>query len=199
MTERPNEFRLLAFDPGGRTGWAEFSVNFQAFSRPENKILANLNWYESGVLEGTEHEQLTVIERMVYLMHWEPMPFVPHSCVVTEDFDLVQLTGGKALLSPVRINAVVEWFCATKGVKFELQARQLRTAVTKERLKLFGFDGRWQKDEFAAMQHGITYLRRLKQRSLAAPWKLEDAQSTNAYWDCACARGSKTHDLSHPL
>lgn len=199
MSVRPNEFRLLALDPGGRTGWAECSVDFRAFSRPEHKVLANLNWYESGYLTGTEFEQLTVLERLVTDLHWDSMPFTPKSQVVSEDFDLVQLKGGKELLSPVRINSVVAWFCMTKGVAFDLQARQLRTSVTKERLKLFGFEGRYQKDEFAAMQHMVTYLRRLKQKSLSAPWKLEDEQSTNAQWDCSCARGKKQHNLAHPL
>lgn len=202
MSKDPNEYHLLAFDPGGTTGWAHFCVDVHAFSRPEHKVLANLKWHKSGKFIGSEHEIESQIHGMLIAAHWGHMPFTPTVQVVSEDFELTQLYGGKELLSPVRINAVIAWLCATTGIPFELQARQLRTAHTKERMRLFGFAGRYQKDEFAALQHGVTYLRRLKAKSLGKPWKLGDSQSTNAFWDCACNnRGKRTRkrcDLDHP-
>lgn len=180
-----NEYHLVVFDPGGTTGWARFVVNFKAFSRPEHKILANLIDWDCGELSGTEHEQCTQAVKLMsdarYRVSHKQMD------VVGEDFDLTQLIGGNNLLSPVRINSVLAWESAKLGVEYKLQNRQLRTAVTRERLKLWGFKGSFAKDEFAAMQHGITWLRRLKKETIKIPWKLQDTAWNDTYWDCPCS------------
>ena len=78
----------------------------------------------------------------------------------------------------------------------------MRTQTTKEKLKLFGFQGSFRKDEFAAMQHSIIALKRIKAQSKGYPWKLSDGIVANAFWDCSCAnqkRGQKLHHtLYHP-
>ena len=117
--------------------------------------------------------------------------------------ELTQLIGGKNLLSPVRINAVLNWECYRRAIKFSVQARQLRTNITRERLKLFGFEGKFRKDEFAAMQHGVVWLRRLKQNSIARPWKLGEGGVLNVKWDCSCSKRRERRpvpkcDLIHP-
>ena len=123
--------------------------------------------------------------------------------VVSEDFELVQTIGGKNLLSPVRINAVLDWICQTKfGLKLQTQRRTMRTSVTPDRLREFGFDGRWTKtgngkDKFAAMQHAIVWLRRQKELSRSRPWKITANGRFNDHWDCACAKGSRCN-LDHP-
>lgn len=194
-----NEYHVTALDPGGNTGWAHFVVDRRAFSRPENKVLRWLKSWESGVLSGPEHDQLRQAVHMItdtVSVHGRNVSF-PYYDVVSEDFDLVQTVGGKNLLSPVRINAVLGWECKNRAIRFNLQARQLRTGVTKERAKLFGFNKRFQKDEFAAVQHGITWLRLLKDRSRRKPWKLSDGVTLDSYWDCDCADGLAC-DMVHP-
>lgn len=202
MNHPTNEYHLSTYDPGGAgTGFAKFVVDTRAFSRPENKVLKYVKEWHSGCLTGTEHEMcrqaVTQIHTTVstfglnvnYLMY----------DVVSEGFDLTQLIGGRELLSPVRINSVLAWECDKNAVRFHEQARQMRTSTTKDRLRQFGFVKRWQKDEFAAMQHAIVWLRRLKKESIKHPWKLSDGSVLNAYWDCTCAdaRGNAC-DMLHP-
>lgn len=125
--------------------------------------------------------------------------------IVSEDFELTQLIGGANLLSPVRINAVLEYECQRWGLQLNKQRRSLRTSVTPERLEMYGFKPpgrRWSKtskgkDAFAAMQHAVVWLRRLKEQTRGRPWKLADGSTHNAFWDCACDDGLPC-DLRHP-
>lgn len=121
--------------------------------------------------------------------------------VVSEDFELTQMVGSKEnLLSPVRINSVLGWECHKRAIKFSLQSRSLRTNVTRGRLAAFGFEGKFRKDEFAAMQHGIVKLRRMKKEANRRPWKLMQGGQHNARWDCSCAEGGTRVgcDMWHP-
>lgn len=206
---KPNRFHLVTFDPGGTIGWTHFIVHFRAFSRPENKVLRYIEAWECGEFTGSEFEQIGDALNLINEARWGPMPYVSKVDVVTEDFDLVQTVGGKELVSPLRINAVLDWMCLTKfSLPLIYQKRQARTQITVERLQLFGFDnplrrdGRWVstgrgKDAFAAMQHALTWLRHLKREADRRPWKLEDGAKTNARWDCACAHG-RPCNLTHP-
>jgi len=195
---RANEFHLLTFDPGAAaTGWTHFCVDFRAFSRPEHKVVRNIKDWDCGEFTGPETKQLKAatalmddtLGRTSYLT----------LDVLSEDFDLTQLVGGKNLLSPVRINAVLNWECQKRAIKFTLQRRQERTNVTRQRLKLWGFNGPFKKDEFAALQHAIVRLRKLKQQANRQPWKLGSVSALNTHWDCACAKNRRNKcDLVHP-
>jgi hypothetical protein len=195
--ERHNDYNLVVFDPGGTTGWAQFIVDSRAFSRPEHKVLQWMYYWTCGELTGPEHEQLISAQQLIHNAVNYNKPFVNRTEIVAEDFELTQLVGGKNLLAPVRINAVLDWQCRQYGLQLYLQKRQMRTSITRERLALFGFGTGFKKDEFAAMQHGVTWLRRIKQQSLSKPWKLANEMHTNAYWDCACEDGNQC-DISHP-
>jgi hypothetical protein len=206
-----NEYHLITFDPGAiATGWAHFVVDYRGFSRPENKVLAHLKSWDCGQFTGPETEQYTAASSLVWRAKFGEGPFNTRTDVVGEDFDLVQTIGGKQLLAPVRFNAVLDWECGKLGCKYHLQNRNMRTSVTPERLNAWGFTGRWSKtakkgkDAFSAMQHGIVWLRRLKEKSRSFPWKLSDTVGNNAYWDCACTYeqplkgGYMGCDLEHP-
>lgn len=192
-----NEYHLITFDAGsGATGWTWFVVDYHAFSRPENKLWDWTKSWDCGEFRGTEMEILKQCVNLVKEAH----NFVSYLSleVVAEDFELTQLIGGKNLLSPVRINSVIQWECYQIAIPFHTQQRQLRTNVTRQRLKLFGFDGKFRKDEFSAMQHAVVWLRRLKQKSREMPWPLMDGGVFNAGgWDCACKRGKRC-DIFHP-
>lgn len=193
-----NTCRVIAFDPGAAaTGWAVFQLDYRAFTRPEHKVLANMYGWDCGEFTGPEVDHYNHASTLVYRAHFTPMPFNYTLDVVSEDFELTQLIGGRNLLSPVRFNAVIDWECRKHGLSLQLQARQLRTSITKPRLAEFGFCGRFKKDEFSAMQHGITWLRRVKQKANQRPWKLADKGHTNDYYDCACHNGYAC-DLRHP-
>lgn len=197
MGSRPNLFNIVAIDPGGTIGWAHFLLDFKAFSRPEHSVLRNLLFWDSGEFTGTEEDNISECLDLIRKARYGKGPFTSATDVVIEDFDLVQTIGGKNLLSPVRIAAVLNWECPRQfAIRPVMQARQMRTNVTKPRLAAWGFGSRFRKDEFAAMQHAVTWLRRVKQKSRVQPWKLEDNQTSNADWDCACERG-KPCDIRH--
>jgi len=203
MASKPNLFKLVTFDPGGTIGWAYFIVHFRAFSRPEHRVLRYVESWDCGEFAGTEREQIRQAVALCYGAKFDPMPFVSKMDVVTEDFDLVQTVGGKELVSPIRINAVLDFLLMERAsTQLQYQKRQARTQITPERLRAFGFEGRWVttgkgKDAFAAMQHAVTWLRRLKAEADKRPWKLESGVTANAKWDCACARGRRCN-LTHP-
>lgn len=192
-----NEFHLLWFDPGAAaTGWAWLCVDFHAFSRPEAKVMHWLKFWDCGEFTGTEEGILNqctglvvdVLDRVSYLS----------AQIGTEDFELTQMIGGKRnLLSPVRINAVLSWECYRRGVKLRYQNRSMRTSVTRQRLTAFGFEGKFKKDEFAAMQHAVVRIRQIKRDAKERPWKLSNGSQLNAYWDCACHEG-RSCDMWHP-
>jgi len=197
MSLKPNQYTVLAFDPGGTTGWAHLQINAKAFSRPEAKVLRWLELWDCGELSGPEHDQMTQAASKLWNVHG-PLPYNCIVDVISEDFELTQLIGSSEnLLSPVRFNAVLKWQCLNQGLPFTLQRRSARTATTKERLRLFGFEGTFRKDEFSAMQHAIAWLRKIKEQSKAKPWKLADNQAHNTHWDCACAKGKRCN-LIHP-
>lgn len=202
----PNEFHLVWFDPGAAaTGWTHFVVDCRAFSRPEHKILANLISWNCGEFTGPENGQLKKAEALIRSRHLGQ--FRNKWTIGTEDFQLTQTLGGKNLLSPVRINAVLDFICFNDGIPLIYQNRAMRVQTTKEKLKLYGFGTNFRKDEFAAMQHSIIALKRIKAQSKGNPWKLSDGMVANAYWDCSCAhaellppiaRRRVKHDLVHP-
>lgn len=207
MAKVPNEYHLVTFDPGGTIGWSHFVIDCRAFSRPENKVLRYLKKWECGEFSGAEHQQVAEASHLIWRARFGDMPYnskvdvvggaFSKTDILAEDFELTQLIGGRNLLSPVRINAMLGWECYRWGLKLELQRRSMRTGVTPERLRLAKFDspfrrnGEWSKtgsgkDAFAAMQHAVVWLRRVKDRSRSNPWKLADGQTDNAYWDCNC-------------
>jgi hypothetical protein len=194
-SNKPNEYHLCAFDPGGGVGWAHLVLDAEAFSRPENKALMFLKSWDSGTFSGTQDEQVQAACDLIWRAHFGK-EYNSRVDVVSEDFDLVQLIGGKELLSPVRINAILDWECRKHGLHVQLQNRSIRMRQTKERIQQFGFSGRrFGKDEFAAMQHAVLKLRTVKARSKMFPWKLHDPQ-LGYYWDCACTDGGHC-DLHH--
>jgi len=217
MSTDPNEYHLVTFDPGGTIGWAHFILDCRAFSRPEHKVLRWLKAWDCGEFDGNEFEQCQEAKRLIWRAKFGEMPYNTTTDVVSvgftradfvsEDFELTQMIGGKNLLSPVRINAILGDACQVWGLQLQLQRRSMRTNVTPERLRLFGFEsptnrgGRWTKtgsgkDMFAAMQHGIVWLRRVKEKSKSRPWKLSEGGTANARWDCACERGRRCN-LAH--
>ena len=198
----PNEFHLVWFDPGSAaTGWTHFVIDVHAFSRPEHKLLPNIISWNCGEFTGPENQQLQMAWKLITTRHLGP--FRNEWRIGTEDFQLMQNFGGKDLLSPVRINAALDYICFTQGLRLYYQNRALRTQTTKEKLRIYGFQGKFRKDEFAAMQHSIIQLKRIKAESKGHPWKLSDGIVSNAFYDCLCAKTSQhqrkiRHDLSHP-
>jgi len=173
VTSRKNELHVIAFDPGGVMGWAHFVVHIRAFSHPREKVLSNLLGWRCGEFEGTEHDKVRAALDMIRKSRYRNGKlFTARYEIVTEDFDLTQLIGGKDLLIPTRLNAILEYQLAV-GFQLPLayQNRALRTGVTKPRLKRMKLWPVRGKDAYAAVQHGVTYLKRLKQRADEVTWE----------------------------
>lgn len=200
-----NEYHLITFDPGAAaTGWTWLCVDFHAFSRPEADLWQNVLWWDCGEFRGAETAHLEQATGLITECLAGYASFLTMA-VVTEDFELTQMIGSKEnLLSPVRINAVLSWECYRRGIRLKYQSRSLRTNINRQRLAAFGFEGKFRKDEFAAMQHAVVWLRRLKKESRKRPWKLSEDSQLNAYWDCACSTAlrddgrPKSCDMWHP-
>jgi hypothetical protein len=181
--------QFIWFDPGGAaTGWAHFAIHIRAFTDSRWELLDHVVAWNTGEFRGTEtHMARSCVERALWA-RWGPPSRATHFpgrlYVGTEDFDRQpNQRGGKEVLSPVRINAMVEYGLATqcKGLTLDYQGRSMRTQVTAERLRRWGFEPpegyRWGisgrgKDSFAAMQHIITKMRRVKQDADKRPWSL---------------------------
>ena len=162
MSLHTEEVHFVAFDPGGTTGWAHFIVHADAFATPDTTILDHIEYWNCGEFQGSLHERAALACGLIQQTRsrserTQPTPRAVY--VVSESFDLTQRMGGAELLEPIQLNAIIGYFCATQGFHFTEQARQLRRSVTKERLALWGFQGPFRKDEFAAMQHALRYIR----------------------------------------
>lgn len=167
------ELHVLWFDPGGVTGWAYSIVSAKAFNDPHQRVLKNLLEWRTGEFEGTEHDQITqALDLIREKRYTVDVMFRGLFEIGTEDFELTQLIGGKELLIPVRFNAVLDY--QTRNLfrlRLNYQNRSMRTGVTRERIKLWKLPKVRGKDAFAAAQHNLTYLKRVKVRADEISWK----------------------------
>lgn len=168
------EVHILWLDPGGITGWAHLCFGRRAFSSPSNKALKYLRYWQCGEFEGGEHDQIKQAINFAYQCRYHDRLSDLH--VGTEQFDLVQTIGGDQLLSPVRINAAIDYALQEYSIRLRYQRRVLRKQMTPERLRAFGFEGKWTttgrgKDAFAAMQHAMVYTRGLKVAADRGDWR----------------------------
>jgi hypothetical protein len=167
------ELHVLWFDPGGITGWAYSVVSSKAFSHPREYVLKNLLEWRTGEFEGTEHEQATQALDLIRRTRYSGNVLLQGLYEVgTEDFELTQLIGGKELLGPVRLNAVLDYQVKNLfGLDLLYQNRSMRTGVTRPRMKLWKLPKVQGKDAFAAAQHNLTFLKRVKIRADEITWK----------------------------
>lgn len=171
---------VVTFDGGGTVGWAWIQIRKEAFIDREAMILPNIVHWNTGELEGPRHDQ---IRQSIEIVRGARYSESPHSLVdcIAEDFEFMQTLGGNDLLLPVEFNAVLDWELERNfGFRLLKQKRSERTNVTPYRLLHMGFEPvlskTWSKngkgkDSFAAMQHAIRWLRRIKDQSKRRPWQ----------------------------
>lgn len=157
---------LIAYDPGGVTGWALLQVAADALSDPECLIMQNVVHFACGQFIGTEFEQ---VDQMVALAEqW------PGAGLVCEDFVLRQFDKGREMLSPVRITSAFRYTMSHAPSYVDGQVgRMVRvqqpalamTTITDDRLKAMRYYERTAGAPHArdATRHVITFARRLKE------------------------------------
>lgn len=154
----PEPFYVLAFDPGGTTGWAVFGIWPEAMSDPAQPILGNVAFWSAGQFTGPEDDQ---VDQMISLVEAWP----EESDIAVEDFILRQFTMARDLLAPVRVTAAFKYALRPRTFTRQQPSLAMRS-VTDDRLKAWGFWAPLKGQEHArdAVKHAITRLRLLKEQ-----------------------------------
>jgi hypothetical protein len=156
---------LLAFDPGGTTGWARVWVPAAALL-PGGSILASIE-FEVGQIVGDDKEQ----GRKIALMLAGPGFSGP---LVIESFRLRQFRQDDDLLAPVRMIARIEqiveileyWGPVDKVPAaypiFKQEPSLAKSTCPDNRMRKWGVWTPGRPHANDAMRHAITFLRRAK-------------------------------------
>lgn len=153
----PEQYQVLAFDPGGTTGWSLFCVHPDAMgSDAEIRVFDNIDFWTAGEFTGSTENQCDEIVELVH--SW------PGARLVTEDFKLRQLN---AELSPVEINHTISWALRPRYFVKQMPSLAMST-LTDERQKEMGFWLPGQQHARDAIKHNVTFLKRRKMQALKA-------------------------------
>lgn len=152
---------VVAFDPGGTTGWAVVSVHPLAVRDPNYSIMDNVTHVAFGEFTGGEATQ---VDAMVDLCSQWP------GCVrLTEQFILMTQNTSEALLSPVRINAALRYGLrlTAKGrdrVVWNQTASLAKTTMTDDRLGYLALiePTRGKPHARDALRHAFTFWKRVR-------------------------------------
>jgi hypothetical protein len=165
MTTIDSGLELLAIDPGGTTGWAHFWIPTANLLGRSLDILEDVE-YDCGQLTGSEPEQAMQIRPMLEEMSGT-------GPVICEDFILRQFRQDAALLSPVRLMAMIEFMVSliNEPPPFKKQQPSLaKSTATDERLKDWGLWEKGAPHARDAIRHGVTFLRRAKTDNRLRNW-----------------------------
>lgn len=172
---------VIAFDPGGTTGYCIMGTYPDALERPSEDLHDALCHIDYGVIDcGTRHGQTGVgmarghdgmnlpgendgIIRMINIVELHP-----RAAIVLEDFvlDVHKATRGRDLLTPVRVisgfTGLLHYCLGPKQLeRIFIQNRSLaKTTCTDERLKNWGlYDGHSGPHARDATRHAYYFLR----------------------------------------
>jgi hypothetical protein len=170
---------VISIDPGGITGWSVMMVHPDALVEADVSILANLDEpfgrRENGQVTAMpkaakfKARELSAEERQcVRTLYNDVILRWPGAAIVIEDFILRKQSMDRAMLSPVRLTAALEWVIDESGIPYSLFRQtpaEAKGLATDERLKKWGLYQRAGGMQHArdADRHGITFLRKAKQ------------------------------------
>lgn len=162
---------VLAFDPGGWTGWSLIHVHPEALlpEEPDVTILGNIEGWQHGEIFcggklkerrrcylGPDAEAAGINECVSLIRSW------PGAAVVLEDFILQYFSADRSLLSPVRINSTIDqWLWWHDWRKSHKQPPSAKPEASDERLKEWGmYDSRGSLEHARdADRHALIFLR----------------------------------------
>lgn len=174
---------VVAFDPGGTTGWAVMRVKYADLvnqHKPVHECIhywthgqvdcgsqsgnaadsATANDYDLGISETGEAAGVAVLENIVICNAGNP------TAVVHEDFILRTENKSRDALSPVRVTAALQQLLweLRATVEFKQQPSEAKTAITDARLKLWGMyhDGHSSRHARDADRHALLFLRKCR-------------------------------------
>lgn len=159
---------VLAFDPGETTGWALMGVHQETLDNPSTGTLHNnLQHFEYGQIDGRGIGEHLAADNMIRLAVCHPK-----AAVITEDFilDFNQATSDRHTLSPVRMNAILNYEMYRNDRNVIVQGRSgVKTTCTDARLKTWGlYDSRSGAHARDATRHAFYWLRCCRGDSVAA-------------------------------
>jgi len=138
----PTEITLLAFDPGGTTGWALATFN------PETGEIADDTKRWGELDKQGHHTQLWSLLRLTLDDH-------PHLMVVTEDYT-PEFARAQNYIALEYIG-VMEAFCKLNKVSFERQSRNIKPFWTLKKMRAVRFWPPGKKHAQDAARHWLTY------------------------------------------
>lgn len=168
---------VISIDPGGITGWSVMVVHPDALVDKEVPILTNIDHRENGQVQAmpiakvgkVKARDLSREERAcVKILMRDVILKWPGAAIVIEDFILRKQSMDRALLSPVRLTAALEWAIDETGIPYEMFRQtpaEAKGLATDERLKKWGLYSRAGGMQHArdGDRHSITFLRKAKQ------------------------------------
>lgn len=155
--EDSESYTVIAFDPGGTTGWSLFAIHPEAMGPdPLIPVAANIDMWAAGEFTGVLTDQVDEVVELC--ASW------PDARLVTEDFHLRQMD---ADLAPVEVNAMMAWALRPRYF-IKQQANLAMSMVTDDRQKSWGFWLPGKPHARDAIKHNLTFLRRMKERAVRA-------------------------------
>lgn len=199
------QLTVLAFDPGGTTGWALMQASIdQIVAKEVPAHMAVSRWYQGqldcgansgnaadsgtsdgqsfGISESGEAAGVALMENMIEssFKTWGP------PAVVIEDFILRTQNKSRDALSPVRLTAALDQLLWDSGIakSFKQQPSEAKTAVPDARLQLWNmfYGTRQDRHGVDATRHALLFIRKMKAKpSLmrAAFPQVEEAKRRN--------------------
>jgi hypothetical protein len=150
-----SEYRALAIDPGGTTGWNLTVIDKRALQQAHIKILESVEFWSAGELTGPEGKQANAIAALA--IHWQV------NVIIIEDFILRTMAGGRDLLAPVRVSERVEqalWGHSIITIK--QQPALAMSTMTDARMRASGLWLSGMPHGNDSTRHAWTWLRRKK-------------------------------------
>lgn len=157
----PDQYVVLALDPGGTSGWCIIGVHPDSIASgdPDIKILDNVEFWSAGQFDGPEHDQCDMVVELVRA--W------PSARLVSEQFTLRSKVTSAEVFSLERMNAIIGWAVRPRYLVMQ-QPSLAMTTVTDDRQKAMGLWIPGKEHARDATKHAITFLRRQRERNLKA-------------------------------
>lgn len=151
----PDAYQVLAFDPGGTTGWAVFQVHPDAFSGdPDILMFENIEWWTAGQFTGPLMEQ---VDSAVELAEsW------PGARLVMEGFKLRQMAVD---LAPVEVSFAIRRDLRPRYFVTQTSSMAMNT-VTDERQKEWGLWIPGKEHARDAVKHAVTFLKAKREQAI---------------------------------